>query len=269
MAVAGWLAVTACSGGASSQTVYNPVATSYQIAPAGSLEYEILDRLAYTHRYDWRDLPRLARMTVLESIALYESMLSDLPQTMTGARIEGEMSVLWNSAEFFYVSLAPADAPSLVRSRPLLSDVEEAYGRVDAILRSLPGISQRAALHLNDLARLLPAINALIDAMEAEAVPAPAPVAPRLDPSVVREQARLLADDLRGTAKALRDAKPGPAGREALIADLDSLIELVQGFDRVLAAGGDALESLRLVRSRLWPIEARYLLLAGPPDLVG
>src|SRR4051794_20538822 len=100
--VAGWLAVAACSGRASGQTVYNPVTTSDQIAPAGSLEYEILDRLAYTHRYDWRDLPRLARLTVLESIALYESMLSDLPQSMIGARIEGEMSVLWNSAEFFY-----------------------------------------------------------------------------------------------------------------------------------------------------------------------
>src|ERR1700739_650882 len=105
MAVAGWLAVTACSGGVAGETGYKPVATSDQTAPAGSLEYEILDRLAYTHRYDWRDLPRLARMTVLESIALYESMLSDLPQSLVGARIEGEMSVLWNSAEFFYVSL--------------------------------------------------------------------------------------------------------------------------------------------------------------------
>jgi hypothetical protein len=269
MTTMGWLAVTACSGRPSGQTVYNPVATSDQIAPAGSLEYEILDRLAYTHRYDWRDLPRLARLTVLESIALYESMLADLPRTSIGAGIEGEMSMLWNTAQLFYVSVTPSDVPSLVRSTPLLSDVEEAYGRVDAILRSLPGISQRASLHLNDLARLLRAMNALIDAMEAEAVPAPAPAAPRLDPAALREQARLLVDDLRGAAQALRDTKPGPTSREALIADLDSLIDLVQGFDRVLAAGGDALEALRLVRSRLWPVEARYLLLAGTPELAG
>src|SRR5262245_15526706 len=143
LTVAGWIAVAACPGRAWSQTVYNPVMTSDQIAPAGSLEYEILDRLAYTHRYDWRALPRLVRLTVLESIALYESMLEDLPRTSIGAGIEGEMSMLWNTAQLFYVSVTPSDVPSLVRSTPLLSDVEEAYGRVNAILRSLPGISQR------------------------------------------------------------------------------------------------------------------------------
>ncbi len=101
----------------------------FEIAPAGSLEWDILDRLAATHQYDPRDLPRLARMTVLESIAMYENMRADLPQTMIGARIEGEMSMLWDAAELFYVSTTPADASSLVRSRPLLADVEAAYER--------------------------------------------------------------------------------------------------------------------------------------------
>ena len=61
------------------------------------------------------------------------------------------MSVLWNAAEYFYVGVTPADAPSLVRSRPLLANVEAAYERVDAILAETPVLSQRVALHLHDL----------------------------------------------------------------------------------------------------------------------
>ena len=212
-------------------------------------------------------------MTVLESIALYESMLADLPNTLAGARVEGEMSVLWNAAEYFYVGVTPADAPSLVRSRPLLANVEAAYERVDAILAETPALSQRVALHLYDLSRLLPAMNALIDAMESDLlVPAEVPAAPALDIAGLREQARRLVEDLRGAARLLGAARPATPGRDALIADLGDLVDLVEGFDRLLATGPavrDAIESLRLVRSRLWPIEARYLQVATTPDLAG
>ncbi len=273
MTIAGWLAGAAGTGRASGQTAYNPVFTGDLYAPAGSLEQDIFNRLAYTHRYDWRDLPRLARMTVLESIALYESMLADLPNTLAGARVEGEMSVLWNAAEYFYIGVTPADAPSLVRSRPLLANVEAAYERVDAILAETPVRSQRVALHLYDLSRLLPAMNALIDTMESDLlVPAEAPAAPALDIAGLREQARRLADDMRGAARSLGAARPEPPGRDALIADLGDLVDLVEGFDRLLATGPpvrDAIESLKLVRSRLWPIEARYLQVATTPDLAG
>jgi hypothetical protein len=271
--IAGWLALGAGAGVAPGQSYANPVINNFEIAPAGSLEWDILDRLASMHRYDPRDLFRLARMTVLESIAMYENLRADLPGTLYGAGREGEMSTLWDSAELFYVSVTPSDLPSLVRSRPLLADVEAAYGRLEATLGAMPGVSRDAALHLQNIARLLPVMNALIDAMEADlGVPAEVPAAPALDTPGLRQQARLLVDDLRGAAKALGDAKPVPAGREALIADLIGLIDLVQGFDRTLAAGairGDVIESFGLVRSGLWPIEARFLQLARTPDLAG
>jgi hypothetical protein len=273
VAMAGWVAGAASPGVASGQTVYNPVVTGDALAPAGSLEWEILDRLAYTHRYDRQDLPRLARMTVLESIALYESMVNDFPSLMVGAGIEGEMSVLWNSAEYFYVAVTPADVPSLVRSRPLLGDVEAAYARVDAILGGMPVLTQQVALHLRDLSRLLPAMNDLIDAMEADAAaPSSVPAPPALDLAPLREQARRLIDELRGAARVLREGRPAPPGRDALVADLDALSDLVEGFDRLLATGPssrDAVESLRLVRSRLWPIEGRFLQVARTPELLG
>ena len=72
-----------------------------------------------------------------------------------------------------------------------------------------PVLSQRAAFHLRDIARLLPVMNALIDAMEADcASPSSVPAAPALDIAGLREQARRLVDDLRG-------ADPVAAGREA------------------------------------------------------
>jgi hypothetical protein len=68
----------------------------------------------------------------------------------------------------------------------------------------------------------------------------------------------------------LRDMKPAPPGRDALIDDLDGLIDLLKDFDRMLAArpsGREIIETLRLLRSRLWPIEARFLQLARNPQL--
>jgi hypothetical protein len=152
--IAGWLALGLSSGRAPGQVVANQVINGLEIAPAGSLEWDILNRLAATQKYDPRDLPRLARLTVLESIAMYENLRADLRQTMMGARLEGEMSLLWDSAELFYVSVTPEDATSLARARPLLADVEAAYDRLGATLGAMPAISQGAAFHLRGIARL-------------------------------------------------------------------------------------------------------------------
>jgi hypothetical protein len=270
--MAGWLAIGLGAGRASGQTLANGVINSFEIAPAGSLEWDILNRLAVTQKYDPRDLARLARLTVLESIAMYENLRADLRQTVMGARLEGEMSLLWESAELFYVSVTPEDATSLARARPLLADVEAAYARLGATLGDMPAISPGAAYHLRDIARLLPVTNALMDAMEAEAVPAAEPVTPSLDVAALREQARLLVEDLRGTARSLGDLKPAPAGRDSLIADLERLVDLVQGLDQLLAAKApiaDVVESLRLLRSRMWPVQARFLQLASNAQLAG
>ncbi len=98
LAVTGCVAVGFGPGLARAQGIANSVINGFEIAPAGSLEWEILDRLAATNQYYPRDLPRLARLTVLESIAMYQNVRADLPQTMIGTRIEGEMSVLWDAA---------------------------------------------------------------------------------------------------------------------------------------------------------------------------
>ena len=149
------------------QTFTNPVINDFEIAPAGSLEWDILDRLARptgtipgTCPAGADDGPGIDRHV--------QNMRADLPVTMMGRRIEGEMSLLWDAAELFYVSATPADAASLVRCAAV------AVGRRGR-LRSA---RRDAGRHARGLAasripppghrRLLPVMNDLIDAMEAE-----------------------------------------------------------------------------------------------------
>jgi hypothetical protein len=119
---------------------------------------------------------------------------------------------------------------------------------------------------------MLPVMNALVDAMEAEAALPAAPVIPSLDIAALRELARLLVEDLRAAARSLAELKPVPVGRDTLSRDLDQLVDLVQGLDRLLAAGApvaDIVESLRLLRSRVGPAQARFLQLARGAEMAG
>ena len=255
------------------QMLDNSVIGGFEIAPAGSLEWEMLDRLSVTRQYSRADLPRLARLTVLESIAMYENLRADLRETSIGARLEGEMSQLWDAAEIFSIgaNYPPPDLAGLNRSRAMLADVNAAYRQVDSSLGQLPGLSTRAAIHLQDIARLLPVMNAVFEAMDAEvARPVAAPANRATDLAALQEQSRRLAEDLRGLGTELDKVIPAPAGRAGLIEDLNGLIDLVQGFDRMLAAdpsNRDLADSLRLVRSRMWTVEARIVRFAGTPAL--
>ena len=108
-----------------------------------------------TGQYQARDLPRLARLTVLETIAMYQNVRSDLRETSIGARIEGEMSTLWDAAQLFYVSASypPPDLAGLNRSRAILADVNAAYQQVDSSLRATPRAFSGCCI---PLARCLP-----------------------------------------------------------------------------------------------------------------
>lgn len=253
----------------------NPVINGYengfQAAPAGSLEWQVIDRLAASHRYNPRDLPWLARMTVLESIAMYEAVRADLPDTLTGQRIEGEMSILWDSAQVLYQSTNYGDPVSLVRARPMLGAVENAFLQLDSDLGTIPAVSQVAAFHLRDIGRVLPVMNNLIDAMETDQGLATRP-APRPDEiEVLRGLSARLLDELEALIVALAEARPVANGRVALMADLESLRELAQSFDRSLAAttsARDAVESARVLRSRIWPIEYQMVARVGDRAMI-
>ncbi|MGP0069600.1 MAG: hypothetical protein ACLQGP_39120 [Isosphaeraceae bacterium] len=258
---------------ARAQNVANDFISGFEIAPAGSLEWDILDRLAATRQYEPGDLPRLARLTVLESIAMYENLRSDLRETSLGARIEGEMSRLWDAAELFSVSAnyPPPDLAGLNRTRAMLADVNVAFRQVDSSLGPISGSSPVAAIHLQDIARLLPVMNALFEAVDAEAAPPVlVPVDREAELAALRDQSRGLAEDLGGYIAELNKAIPVPADRDALIADANGLLDLLQGFDRTLVAdpsNRDLVDSLRLVRRRMWSVESRIVRIDGAPAL--
>ena len=194
---------------------------------------------------------------------MYENLRSDLRDTSLGARIEGEMSRLWDAAELFSVSAnyPPPDLAGLNRTRAMLADVNVAFRQVDSSLGPISGSSPVAAIHLQDIARLLPVMNALFEAVDAEAArPILRSRRPRGGTRGVRDQSRGLAEDLGGYIAELNKAIPVPADRDALIADANGLVlDLLQGFDRTLVAdpsNRDLVDSLRLVKLRMWSVEA-------------
>jgi hypothetical protein len=263
------------SGVARGQNLENPIINDFEISPAGSLEWDMLNRMYLTGQYYPADLPRLSRLTVLESIAMYQNMRSDLRMTMIGARLEGEMSALWDTAVQFNVAAGsfPWNVGDAARSRAMLDDVYVAYRDLTSSLGVVPAFSPRAAYRLQEVGRLLPVMNDVLGTVEANLAAATAvPVQPTLDLDAIRDQSHLLVEELRGLIRSVNEAKPVPADRDAFIGDLNSLLELVQGFDRMVAAeptDRDLLESLRLVRSGLWPVEARMARLTGAPELAG
>ena len=202
---------------------------------------------------------------------MYENMRADLPDTLIGAPDRGRDVACSGTppSSSTWASRRP-DAPSLVRRGRCWRTSRPPMSGVDASWASIAGLSQRAAFHLHDLARLLPVMNAA-DRRDGGRPGRPrrgAAPAPALDIAGLREQARRLVDDLRGAGReSLGDAKPAPPGRDALIADLDGLVDLVEGFDRLLATGPsvrDAIESLRLVRSP--PVADRGAVPSGRHD---
>ncbi len=73
-----------------------------------------------------------------------------------------------------------------------------------------------------------------------------------------------------GSGQGGRRAQAGSGRREALLADLERLVDLVEGLDRAAGGGApvvDVVESLRLLRTRMWPAQARLLKLATDPGL--
>ncbi len=271
LVLGGWLAITPQP--ASAQNLENGVINSFEIAPAGSLEEELVNRLAMTQQFQSSDLPWLARLTVLETIAMYQNVRVDLRLTSIGARLEGEMSTLWDAAQIFYINVSypPPDLAGLNRSRALLDDVGAAFRQVDSTLGQLPGYSPRAAFHLGDLERLFPVMTAVFNAIDAEVgEPAAAPTGPAPELVAIREQARRLSEGLRDLIGAVNEARPAATDRPSLVADLNGLLDLVQGFERTLSAAPsnqDLVAALRPLRSRVWSVEARIVRIPGTPEL--
>ncbi len=110
-------------------------------------------------------------------------------------------------------------------------------------------------------------MNSAFEAIDAEVnTPIVAPVARGPDFASIREQSRRLAEDIRSFVAGVTEAKPAPVDSAALISDLNAMLELVRGFDRTLdsrPSTSDLVASLRVVRRRMWAVEARIAQTSG------
>jgi len=240
----------------------------------GDLETEILGRLSVTGQYQPADLPRLARLTVLQSIATLVNVQADLLDTVDGNRLDGDVTAFWDAAQNFYeiVSSAPLDMATLTLAQRAFVDLVAAQQGVESTLGALPAISPRAATHFESASRLVSAMSSVVGALESDLLNTARPVATRpLDADTMRGQAQLLANELTGL---INDAtKSQPAGvkpNAGVVADLNELLALVQDFGRILAldlSPRETQESFLAARRRMWHVEARITRLAWPAAL--
>jgi hypothetical protein len=246
---------------------------SFQSNNFPSLETLILDRLAVGSQYNPADLATLSHLTVLESIAMLANIQADMPNTVTGVRLEGEIRQLWDAAAVFEesVSATPLDMKTLTRIQPMFTDLQAAYEEVESTLAGAAGLSTRAAAHLRGITSLTAAISTVMRAIESDLLAAaPPPGQPTADLDSLEKQARLLANQIVALVVNVKASKHQTSGWSVVTTDLQELFALVQNFERTLSAQPTTrmIEvSLHAVRRRMWRIEARIALLGWPTDL--
>ncbi len=246
----------------------------FQAPARGDLETAMLGRLSATGQYQPSDLPLLARLTVLQSIATLVNVQTDLFYTVVGDRLDAEVTTLWNAAENFYeiVSTAPLDMETLATAQRAFVDLAAAHQDVNSTLGALPAISPRSADHFQSVSRLVSAISSVLPALESDLIESARPIATRsLDLDTMRGQAQQLANELTGLINDVTKSQPGgPKPDAGVVAELNDFLSLVQDFGRIVAldlSPRETQDSFLAARRRMLHAEAKIARLAWPAAL--
>jgi hypothetical protein len=258
------MAVLAGNRASSAQDIQHRL-PAFQAPASDSLESEMLSRVSLTGQFQPDDLPRVARLAVLNSISMLVNVRADLPDSVLGNQIDQEITGLWNSSQAFYevVSTPPSDAASVARAQFLLAEVDAGYRRLASSLGELPGVSDRAADNLRSFSRLLGPVNSLMGTLEADVASQAQPTPERpLSLDSLRREAQIVANLLVPLIGKAGDVGRGRPGRDALITDLTDLLDRLQGFCRLLSIEPPLAEiqgSFRDARRQMWRTESRLL----------
>jgi hypothetical protein len=246
-----------------------------QAPTSDSLEAQIFDQLSGTGQYTADDLPRLARLAVLESIAMGVEVRADLRNSVMGISLDAESTAMWDAAQAFYESVSESqlDMTTLSRAQELFGQVIAAQRQLDSSLGELPGLSLRAATHLQSLSRLVGASSSAMSMLEADlARTAPVQVVRTLDLGAMRRQSQLLANDLVSLIEKVGEYDRGTKKRGPVQGDLSRMLSLVQDFQRRISqvpSSRELQESYRAVRRRMWQVEAEIARMDWPAALRG
>jgi hypothetical protein len=208
---------------------------SFQSNDFPSLETLILDRLALGQQYDRADLATLSHLTVLESIAMLADIQFDMPNSVLGTRLEGQIRQLWDAAAVFEesVSATPTSAQALTGVQPLYGNMQAAYQQVESTLGGAAGLSNRAFAHLEDIARLTAATRTLMRVLESDVLAvAPISAQPALDVASLGRQARLLANNIVALIQNVKASKHQPSAWSTVTRDLEALFDLARALKR-------------------------------------
>jgi hypothetical protein len=248
---------------------------SFQYTNYPSVETIILDRLALGGQYEPTDLATLSHLTVLESIAMMADVQYDMPNSMLGASLEGQIRQLWDAAALFEenVSAAPMSAQGLVDVQPMYNRLQAASQSIESMMVGAAGFSGRAGGHLRDITRLTAATGTVMRALELDfPPPVTAPAEPRrtVETETLKPQVGLLANSIVKLIENVKASKYQNSGWGAVRQDLEELLALVQSFQKTLSLQPSDKEmetSLTAVRRKMWRVEARIVRLGWPADL--
>jgi hypothetical protein len=245
---------------------------SFQSNAYSSFEDDMVKRIAVTGQMQPDDLPNLTRLMTLQSVAMLADIHADMPGTLTGNRLEGQIRQLWDATEVMSdtVGTSPLDSQSLARVEEKYADVEKAYRELESTLGELPGLSNRASAHLRGLSQLTAATSSVMRAIEVD-LNAPTRVATPRRPNIekLRTQARLLSNDIVGLVAKLKSSKQRGPRWDAVVRDLDELFGSTQGFQSMLsplASTEQIRSSYRAIRRQVTRVEARIAQLGWPTE---
>jgi hypothetical protein len=245
----------------------------FQIDFSDSLQAQILDRIARTGWYEPDDLPRLARLGVLNSISMMVHVRYDVPDPSVGYRMQQEVASLWNSAEVFFQSAieAPLDATNLARNQFFFAQLMAARGPVDSSLGGFPALSSRGAGRLIDFSQMTGEMSLDLSATEASIAGArAAPLELARDRDAMRTATQVLANDLVGLIEKLKAYDREKQKRtDAAQQELNVMLARVQNFAETIPlelSVQDLQESYRAAWRQMGRVEAEINQLDFPAD---
>ncbi len=236
---------------------------AFQVPASDAFETSVLSRLAQTGEYLPDDLPRLARLAVLNSISMLVNVRADLPDSILGGQLDQDITALWDDSQTFYDYVNSSlldDDESLERAAVLLAAVDAGHRRVQSTLGVFPGLSPRAANDLQSFSRLLEHVDSLVGILESNAS-SQAPPAPA-GPDSLRLQAQIAANLLVDLIAKVGAAGRGRPARDALVTDLTDMLDRLQSFCRLLSLDpslAETQDSFRDALPPMWRAESRLL----------
>ncbi len=207
-----------------------------------------------TEQLTQADLPNLSRIVVLESIAMFSNVTSELYEIRENSGLQNLIRDLWYAADQFNaaVSLYPTNAERVAAGRLTFPDVAAAFDQIRGTLGRMPGTAPRTAVNFSNLSRVIAVIGPLLDQAPPSSITGTTNGEEPVGLDASRVQAQEIARELAALQEKLKKS-PAPLAFREVEPQLAMLAQLIQGFGRVVQGEPgerEAASAFRPIRSR-------------------